>query len=70
MLAFTIFISLGSLMGLAKMPASTVQLIGAEKALFRSLKTKKETPKYGIIYHAQLVSQAPVMAKGKVRKIF
>ncbi len=35
----------GSLMNLAKHPASTVQILGAEKALFRALKTKKETPK-------------------------
>lgn len=35
----------GSLMTLAKYPASTVQILGAEKALFRALKTKRETPK-------------------------
>lgn len=47
----------GSLINLAKNPASTIQLIGAEKSLFRALKTKKNTPKYGIIYHAELVNQ-------------
>ena len=41
----------GSLINLAKHPASTVQILGAEKALFRALKTKHETPKYGLIYH-------------------
>lgn len=41
----------GSLMNLAKHPASTVQILGAEKALFRALKTKHDTPKYGLIYH-------------------
>jgi len=41
----------GSLMSLAKHPASTVQILGAEKALFRALKTKHDTPKYGLIYH-------------------
>ena len=41
----------GSLINLAKHPASTVQILGAEKALFRALKTKKATPKYGLIYH-------------------
>jgi len=35
----------GSLMNLAKHPASTVQILGAEKALFRALKTKHDTPK-------------------------
>lgn len=56
----------GSLINLAKHPASTVQIIGAEKALFRALKTKKDTPKYGLIYHAQLVGQASNKNKGKV----
>ena len=53
----------GSLTSLAKAPASTVQILGAEKALFRALKTKHDTPKYGIIYHASIVGQA----SGKTR---
>jgi RNA processing factor Prp31 len=40
-------IFLGSLTNLAKCPASTVQILGAEKALFRALKTRGNTPKYG-----------------------
>jgi nucleolar protein 58 len=44
----------GSLRNLAKQPASTVQILGAEKALFRALKTKHDTPKYGLIYHVSL----------------
>lgn len=43
----------GSLLSLAKHPASTVQILGAEKALFRALKTKHDTPKYGLIYHVR-----------------
>ena len=43
----------GSLLNLAKHPASTVQILGAEKALFRALKTKHDTPKYGLIYHVR-----------------
>ncbi|CAJ0961247.1 unnamed protein product, partial [Mesorhabditis belari] len=58
----------GSLVSLAKYPASTVQILGAEKALFRALKTKKDTPKYGLIYHAQLISQAPAKIKGKMAR--
>ncbi|KAK2723566.1 hypothetical protein QYM36_002045 [Artemia franciscana] len=58
----------GSLMNLAKQPASTVQILGAEKALFRALKTKHDTPKYGLIYHAQLVSQSSAKLKGKVSR--
>lgn len=56
----------GSLVSLAKYPASTVQILGAEKALFRALKTKRDTPKYGLIYHAQLIGQASTKIKGKV----
>ncbi|KAL6062053.1 Ribosomal RNA processing protein 1 A [Balamuthia mandrillaris] len=59
----------GSLINLAKYPASTVQILGAEKALFRALKTKHETPKYGLIYHASLVGQAAPKNKGKVSRI-
>lgn len=58
----------GSLTNLAKHPASTVQILGAEKALFRALKTKKDTPKYGLIYHAQLVGQASQKNKGKMSR--
>jgi len=59
----------GSLLNLAKHPASTVQILGAEKALFRALKTKHDTPKYGLIYHASLVGQAPPKYKGKVSRV-
>uniref|UniRef100_A0A7E4VIB3 Nop domain-containing protein n=1 Tax=Panagrellus redivivus TaxID=6233 RepID=A0A7E4VIB3_PANRE len=58
----------GSLVNLAKYPASTVQILGAEKALFRALKTKRDTPKYGIIYHAQLITQASTKLKGKMAR--
>ena len=40
----------GSLVNLAKYPASTVQILGAEKALFKAIRTKHNTPKYGIIF--------------------
>ncbi|XP_065834964.1 nucleolar protein 58-like [Oscarella lobularis] len=59
----------GSLINLAKHPASTVQILGAEKALFRALKTKHATPKYGLIYHASLVGQAPPKMKGKISRV-
>ena len=61
---------IGSLLNLAKHPASTVQILGAEKALFRALKTKKDTPKYGLIYHASLVSQCSAKNKVKSSNIF
>lgn len=59
----------GSLLNLAKHPASTVQILGAEKALFRALKTKHNTPKYGLIYHAQLISQSNIKFKGKMSRM-
>jgi nucleolar protein 58 len=58
----------GSLMNLAKQPASTIQILGAEKALFRALKSKHDTPKYGLLYHASLVGQAGPKIKGKIAR--
>uniref|UniRef100_A0A803SSB6 Nucleolar protein 58 n=1 Tax=Anolis carolinensis TaxID=28377 RepID=A0A803SSB6_ANOCA len=59
----------GSLLNLAKHPASTVQILGAEKALFRALKTKHDTPKFGLIYHASLVGQTTAKNKGKISRM-
>jgi len=59
----------GSLMNLAKHPASTIQILGAEKALFRALKTKSNTPKYGLIYHASLVGSSAAKFKGKISRV-
>lgn len=59
----------GSLINLAKHPASTVQILGAEKALFRALKAHHDTPKYGLIYHAQLVGQSNPKLKGKMSRM-
>lgn len=58
----------GSLLNLAKAPGSTLQILGAEKALFRALKTKNATPKYGLIYHASLVGAAAQKHKGKISR--
>ena len=58
----------GTLLNLAKYPASTVQILGAEKALFRALKTKHATPKYGLIFHASLVGQANPKHKGRISR--
>ena len=58
----------GSLQSLAKLASSTVQIYGAEKALFRALKEDKKTPKYGYIFHAQLVSHATQNFKGQTAR--
>nr|CAD7258753.1 unnamed protein product [Timema shepardi] len=62
-------LSLGSLINLAKHPASTLQILGAEKALFRALKTKRDTPKYGLIYHSQIVGMSSTKNKGKISRM-
>jgi nucleolar protein 56 len=59
----------GSLEKLARMPASTIQLLGAEKALFRHLHKKGKSPKYGIIYNSSYVQSAPDALKGKISRI-
>ncbi|KAJ4744415.1 Nucleolar protein 58 [Rhynchospora pubera] len=58
----------GSLVNLSKQPGSTIQILGAEKALFRALKSKHSTPKYGLLYHASLIGQAAPRNKGKIAR--
>jgi nucleolar protein 56 len=74
----------GSLTNLSKYPASTVQILGAEKALFRALKTKGNTPKvrfgffdhraelthsqYGLIYHSSFIGKAGPKFKGRISR--
>ncbi|KAI9291764.1 Nop-domain-containing protein [Neoconidiobolus thromboides FSU 785] len=58
----------GSLTNLSKYPASTVQILGAEKALFRALKTKGNTPKYGLIYHSSFIGRAGTKNKGRISR--
>eukprot|EP00218_Dolichomastix_sp_CCMP3274_P007939 CAMPEP_0170144548 /NCGR_PEP_ID=MMETSP0033_2-20121228/14317_1 /TAXON_ID=195969 /ORGANISM="Dolichomastix tenuilepis, Strain CCMP3274" /LENGTH=509 /DNA_ID=CAMNT_0010381055 /DNA_START=220 /DNA_END=1749 /DNA_ORIENTATION=- len=58
----------GSLTNLAKYPASTVQILGAEKALFRALKTKGNTPKYGLIFHSSFIGRASAKNKGRISR--
>lgn len=58
----------GSLTNLSKYPASTVQILGAEKALFRALKTKGNTPKYGLIYHSSFIGKTATKSKGRISR--
>jgi len=58
----------GSLTNLAKYPASTIQILGAEKALFRALKTKSNTPKYGLIFHSSYIGRAGTTNKGRISR--
>ena len=58
----------GSLKRLAMMPASTIQILGAEKALFRSLKTGSNPPKHGILFQHAIVHAAPRWQRGKIAR--
>jgi len=58
----------GSLTNLAKFPASTVQILGAEKALFRALKTRGKTPKYGLLFHSTFIGRASTVHKGRISR--
>ena len=58
----------GSLKRLASMPASTIQVLGAEKALFRSLKTGANPPKHGILFQHATVHAAPKWQRGKIAR--
>jgi len=57
-----------SLSNLAKLPASTIQIMGAEKALFRALKKKGSTPKYGLLFNSSFISRAGIKDKGKISR--
>lgn len=60
----------GSLTNLAKVPASTVQILGAEKALFRALKSrgKANTPKYGLLFHSTFIGRAGTKNRGRIAR--
>lgn len=58
----------GSLARLAVLPASTIQVLGAEKALFRALKTGARPPKHGILFQHPLIHSAPKWQRGKIAR--
>ncbi|KAI3981688.1 hypothetical protein MKX01_020631 [Papaver californicum] len=51
-----------------KCPSSTLQILGAEKALFRALKTRRNTPKYGRIFHSSFIGSASAKNKGRMAR--
>lgn len=59
----------GSLEKLAKMPSSTIQVIGAEKALFMHLLGKGKSPKHGIIFLSEYIQKTPEKKRGRVARI-
>ena len=58
----------GSLAKMGTMPASTIQVLGAEKALFRALKTGSNPPKHGILFQHAVVHAAPRWQRGKIAR--
>jgi nucleolar protein 56 len=58
----------GGLEKLAKLPASTIQILGAEKALFRSMRTGTRPPKHGILFQHLEVHTAPKWQRGKIAR--
>ncbi|MDE1811010.1 MAG: NOP58 family protein [Candidatus Micrarchaeota archaeon] len=60
----------GSLERLATMPASTIQLLGAEKALFKHIKFGSKPPKYGILFKMAEISNAPRNCRGKIARAY
>lgn len=58
----------GGLMRLALLPASTIQVLGAEKALFRALRTGGKPPKHGIIFQYPDIFRAPRWQRGKIAR--
>ena len=58
----------GSLFNMSKLPASTIQIMGAERSLFNAIKNKGDTPKYGFIYNSPLISRASPALKGKIAR--
>lgn len=58
----------GSLEKLAEFPSSTIQVIGASKALFKHLRARAPSPKHGIVYSHHLINTAPWWVRGKVAR--
>jgi nucleolar protein 56 len=69
LLAVRLLSMAGSLEKLSRMPASTIQLLGAEKALFRHLHNRGKSPKFGIIFIDPHIQNAPEEKRGKVARI-
>ncbi len=58
----------GGLEKLARLPASTIQVLGAEKALFRALRTGGKPPKHGVIFQYPHIHRSPRWQRGKIAR--
>ncbi len=68
LLAARLVSAAGGLQKLAVMPASTIQVLGAEKALFKHLRAGTQPPKHGVIFHSPLINAAPLHQRGKIAR--
>lgn len=60
----------GGIEDLARAPAGTIQLLGAEKALFRHLRTGSKPPKHGVLFQHPWVHGAPRWQRGAIARAF
>ena len=60
----------GGIDRLSKLPSSTIQLLGAEKALFKHLKDNARPPKHGVIFQHPIIHRAPPWQRGKIARAF
>ncbi len=70
MIAAELLARAGSMERLAMLPASTIQLLGAEKALFKHIKYGSKPPKYGVLFKLPEVTAAPRYLKGKIARAY
>ncbi len=70
MIAAELLSKAGSMERLATMPASTIQLLGAEKALFKHIKYGSKPPKYGILFKLPVITAAKKSVKGKMARMY
>ncbi|KAI5187553.1 nucleolar protein 56 [Nematocida homosporus] len=66
--AARLILKAGGLSKLAMCPASTIQVLGAEKALFRAMKSKAKTPKYGLIFHSSFINTCALKMRGRISR--
>ena len=59
----------GGLNKLARLPSSTIQILGAERALFRAMKTGGKPPKHGIIFQHNTIHSSPRWQRGKIARL-
>jgi len=68
-LAARLIAKAGGLRRLATLPASTIQLLGAEKSLFIALRKGGKPPKHGIIFQHPFINQSPKVIRGRVARL-